>query len=413
MCLSDSGLEVTFSLIITRDFTWSVTYRRAAVDLNLCTYLQEPPLLVNSGTKSVLIHFMNVTTTIYYVFLVSKVVELLNCISGSVCCQGNSDPEFLNLPNIHKDAMMDHSSKHLKSFIPAVAIPMYIGENRVAVIDATRTGQSTLFHVDCEILIQPSSNNRCIACTKHRKSLSAMKARKSKDTDKTDPSSHTNYAFLCTPEKNERLHRLQQAKKRAKLQSDRLKQKIEEVVDQSGVVVDDELHEDLRNIAAECTEQVHKACPEDTFKRLFWDQQEKSSSVRNSKSMRWHPLFIKWCIYLRHLSGSVYDFLRESGCVALPSKRTLRDYTYYISTTIGFSNEVDKQLMDVADLKEERNRNVVLVLDEVHIKEGLVYDKHQGNLIGFANLGEINDYLLKFENEFYGKKHLNSLLVQW
>ena len=78
-------------------------------------------------------------------------------------------------------------------------------------------------------------------------------------------------------------------------------------------MVDDELHEDLRNIAAECTEQVHKACPEDTFKWLFWDQQEKSSSVRNSKSMRWHPLFIKWCIYLRHLSGSAYDFLRESG----------------------------------------------------------------------------------------------------
>ena len=60
LCLSDSGLEVMYSLIITKDFTWSVTYRRAAVDLCLCTYLQEPPLLVNSGTKSVLMHFMNV-----------------------------------------------------------------------------------------------------------------------------------------------------------------------------------------------------------------------------------------------------------------------------------------------------------------------------------------------------------------
>ena len=139
-------------------------------------------------------------------------MELLNRISGSVCCQGNCDLEFLSLPNIHKDAMMDHSSKHVKHFIPTV-IPLYIGENRVAVIDATRTGQSTLFHVDCEILIQPS-NNRCIACTKHRKLLTAMKARKPKDTDKTDPSSHTNYAFLSTPEKDERLHRLQQAKKR-------------------------------------------------------------------------------------------------------------------------------------------------------------------------------------------------------
>ena len=47
------------------------------------------------------------------------VVELLNRISGSecTCCQGNSDLEFLSLANIHKDAMMDHSSKHAKHFI--------------------------------------------------------------------------------------------------------------------------------------------------------------------------------------------------------------------------------------------------------------------------------------------------------
>lgn len=41
-----------------------------------------------------------------------------------------------------------------------------------------------------------------------------MKARKPKDADKTDPSSHTNYAFLCTPEKDERLHQLQQGRRR-------------------------------------------------------------------------------------------------------------------------------------------------------------------------------------------------------
>ena len=62
------------------------------------------------------------------------------------------------------------------------------------------------------------------------------------------------------------------ASEQRELQSDHLKQKIEEVVDLSGVVVDDELHEDLRNIASECTEQVHESCPEDTFKRAFWDQ---------------------------------------------------------------------------------------------------------------------------------------------
>ena len=36
-------------------------------------------------------------------------------------------------------------------------------------------------------------------------------------------------------------------------------------------------------------------------------------------------------------------------------------------------------------------------MDEVHIKEELVYDKYEGNLIGFVNLGATNNQLLEFE----------------
>ena len=38
--------------------------------------------------------------------------------------------------------------------------------------------------------------------------------------------------------------------------------------------------------------------------------------------------------------------LRNSECIRLPSQRTLRDYTHYTSTTIGFSAEVNKQLRE-------------------------------------------------------------------
>ena len=48
--------------------------------------------------------------------------------------------------------------------------------------------------------------------------------------------------------------------------------------------------------------------------------------------------------------------LRDSGCIQLPSQRTLRDYTHYISAGIGFSAEVDKQLRDSIDTSEEKNR---------------------------------------------------------
>ena len=72
--------------------------------------------------------------------------------------------------------------------------------------------------------------------------------------------------------------------------------------------------------------------------------------------------------------------LRESGVICLPSQRTLRDYTYHIQSSIGFSEEVDKYLMEVAKISlcPEREKYVVLLMDEMHIKEDLVYDKHSG-----------------------------------
>ena len=42
-------------------------------------------------------------------------------------------------------------------------------------------------------------------------------------------------------------------------------------------------------------------------------------------------------------------------------------------------------------------RYVILVIDEVHIKDDLVYDKHSGVLIGFVNMGDINNHLLQYE----------------
>lgn len=98
--------------------------------------------------------------------------------------------------------------------------------------------------------------------------------------------------------------------------------------------VDEETASDLADMITQEEEAVKRAYPEDSFQMLFWKQQ-KEASERSSKGMRWHPLFIKWCIYLRHQSNKAYETLRDSGCISLPSQRTLRDYTNCVKATAG------------------------------------------------------------------------------
>ena len=58
-------------------------------------------------------------------------------------------------------------------------------------------------------------------------------------------------------------------------------------------------------------------------------------------------------------------------------------------------------MMTAAKLEEgsasDREKCVVMVMDEMYIKEDLVYNKHTGALVGFANLGDTNEHLVKFQ----------------
>ena len=108
-------------------------------------------------------------------------------------------------------------------------------------------------------------------------------------------------------------------------------------------------------------------------------------------------LFLQ-CTLLYRSSGA-YKSLRASGCLRLPLQRTLRDYTHYVQAAAGFSHEVDVMLLKAAKVEvcPEREKLVLLLLDEMHIRGDIVYNKHSGEMIGFTNLGEINEHLKAFE----------------
>ena len=81
----------------------------------------------------------------------------------------------------------------------------------------------------------------------------------------------------------------------------RLKAKVAEESETIGVTVDSDMHQDLEKIMEE---EKKPTCHQNSFQILFWEQQLNAARQCNANSMRWHPLMIRWCLYLRHQSQS-------------------------------------------------------------------------------------------------------------
>ena len=97
-----------------------------------------------------------------------------------------------------------------------------------------------------------------------------------------------------------------------------------------------------------------------------------------------------------------YEQLRKSGFLELPHCKTLNQYTSFTSSGAGFSPDIIKRLYD--DLKvstlQRYAKQTILLFDEIKIKSGLVYSKSTGCIVGFTELGDINEELNEFERTF-------------
>ena len=202
-----------------------------------------------------------------------------------------------------------------------------------------------------------------------------------KDQDRAASDSHTNYRYLTSDDMCERLKRMHQEVVCSRRDVEKLKKRVEALIEERGTTVEDDLDNHLTQIMTTKSKEVESMFEEGTFGRVFWEAQKRAWSVKKLSAMRWDPVIIRWCLYLRHLAGSsAYEMLRESGAIKLPSQRTLRDYTYYTKTKSGFGDDVDWQLMEAVQIRTcpEREKYVALIMDEMHIKEDIVYDKHTG-----------------------------------
>ena len=80
------------------------------------------------------------------------------------------------------------------------------------------------------------------------------------------------------------------------------------------------------------------------FMKLFWDQQHKIFSSQK-KALCYHPMIIRFSFSLAAKSASVCDEIRNSKCLILPSRRTLRDYKNIIRPKARFNKKVIDELI--------------------------------------------------------------------
>lgn len=198
------------------------------------------------------------------------------------------------------------------------------------------------------LLLKDAGNRHCEQCQVFRYVLRALLShhKKAGSSDRTNPSSHVRYSCL---DKEELTSRLRQTKILQNDESRKVKQleaKLEAAkaaLKRASHTVDEETHSDLVSIVKQQSSVVAKQLPPNSFTHVFWHQQLKAAIHPNSRGMRWHLLMITWALYLQYQSAGAYETIRNY--VALPSQRTLRDYSHRTKAHIGFSDEADKQLM--------------------------------------------------------------------
>ena len=192
-------------------------------------------------------------------------------------------------------------------------------------------------HLNCHVLTIPPAK-RCQQCRSLRVSLRVLASRQQHASTKQKFTRNTN---LPTPLKLTKLSKvgknLKATARTVRLSQGRIRNLLEKQIDPS-------MDQDLLDIMREQEDEVKKNCGQGTFRRLFWEEQAKALKQKDARGRRWHPIMIKWWLNLKMMSSSAYHALRSSGCLELPSERTLRDFTGAIKTKEGFTHEVLEQL---------------------------------------------------------------------
>ena len=84
----------------------------------------------------------------------------------------------------------------------------------------------------------------------------------------------------------------------------------------------------------------------------------------------------------------------------MPHINTLKKYLNYTAPKSGFNRDVIQKLVidSKLDILEGHQKEVSLSFDEMKIQQGLVYQRSTGKLVGFCEMGDINQEITNFQS---------------
>ena len=358
-------LQVQLLVTVKSDLSWKVTVNSREIPVT-CQILKDLPPTIQSPED------------------VSRIVNLVDSAS---LCPGNPDSQFVSLCEKRGGSIRgDRGSGEEVAYI----------DNRPVVDSDGHTYSATVRRVDCDVLCVRSScrYTHCQPCQAFRSSLRGACSRLNKgdDSNRTDSSSHTKYSVLNQSEKDARLRNMQKSRKSLNQQVRRLQHKVQELIQKNGVELQPDDASDFSKIIADVTSVVEKEFPANSPQRIFWKQQLEYNSLQDKRQIKWHPLVLRFALNLRYVSPAAYRAVRGSGLIRLPSERTLVDYSHWTTPHVGVQCEFIEELKAALDTElSSHPKLVTLSMDEMKIKSGLVFNKHSGSLVGFVDLGSVNE----------------------
>ena len=240
--------------------------------------------------------------------------RLLNILERSPVCPGNPDEKFVELVKAKKGKIMSANGKHVAAALDCAGEVCISGQHYSETVRAST----------CELL---TTSPRCGQCEAYRNTLRSLhhkfvKHQTISPSRHTNVSSHTNYRYLNTPQKQTRMKVLKQTLDSAKQKIAYFQEQIKQSIDKNGVLLDEQLNSDHSDIMKPNNDSISEQFPADSFQRLFWEQQIQAVKAKKT-GIHWHPMIIRWCLNLKLLSTSAYRSMRSAGFINLPSERTL------------------------------------------------------------------------------------------